>query len=125
MKKIFFILLLTGLILGGQVFAQMKDASPTALLKVTTGPTEEKDIKAFKDKIANVIKKNDKALRGFVISNKANVIKLKGEDAEIYEIKLDNELTKYFHITGTSKKEIKADDISKDDFIIVAGVLAD
>lgn len=115
MKKILLILLTIGFILGGQVFAQT----------ATVSPSDEKDIKAFKDKIANVIKKSNKALSGLVISNDGTVIKLKDGNDAVYEVKLDNELTKYFKISGTSKKEIKADDISKNDYIIVTGVLTD
>lgn len=115
MKKILLILLTTGFILGGQVSAQT----------ATTSASDETDIKAFKDKIANVIKKSDKAFSGLVTSNDGNIIKLKGGDDTIYEAKLDNELTKCFRISGASKKEIKADDISKNDYIIVTGVLTD
>lgn len=115
MKKILLILLIAGFILGRQISAQT----------ATISPSDEKDIKAFKDKIANVIKKSNKALSGLVTSNDGNVIKLKGGDNTVYEVKLDNELTKYFKISKASKKEIKADDISKDDYIIVTGVLTD
>jgi len=115
MKKILLILLIAGFILFRQVSAQT----------VTTSPSDEKDIKVFKDKIANVIKKNDKALSGLVTSNDGSIIKLKGGDDDVFEVKLDGELTKYFKISGASKKEIKADDISKDDYIIITGILTD
>ncbi len=115
MKKILLILLIAGFILFRQVSAQT----------VTTSPSDEKDIKAFKDKIANVIKKNDKALNGLVTSNDGSIIKLKAGNDAVFEVKLDGELTKYFKISGASKKEIKADDISKDDYIIVTGILTD
>ena len=115
MKKILLTLFVIGLILSGQVFAQT----------ATTSASDEKDIKAFKDKIANVIKKNDKAFSGLVTSNIGNVIKLMSGNDTVYEVKLDDELTKYFKISGASKKEIKAEDISKDNYIIVTGVLTD
>ena len=106
-----------GFILIGRVSAQTATASASA--------SDEKNIQVFKDKIANVIKKTNKALSGFVTSNNGSVIKIKDANNIAYEIKLDNELTKYFKISGAAKKEIKADDISKDDYIIVTGVLTD
>jgi hypothetical protein len=117
MKRILSIILIVSFILVGKVSAQTATATASA--------SEEKDIKVFKDKIANVIKKTNKALSGFVISNNGSIIKIKDVNNVAYEIKLDNELTKYFKISGASKKEIKADDISKDDYIIVTGVLTD
>jgi len=115
MKKILLVLLIVSFIFCGKVLAQT----------ATISPSDEKDIKAFKDKIANVIKKNDKALSGLVTSNDGNTIKLKSGDGTIYEIKLDSQLTKYFKISGASKKEIKVNDISKDDYIIITGVITD
>lgn len=115
MKKILLVLLIVSFIFCGKVLGQT----------ATISPSDEKDIKAFKDKIANVIKKNDKALSGLVTSNDGNIIKLKAGDGTIYEIKLDSQLTKYFKISGASKKEIKVSDISKDDYIIITGVITD
>lgn len=125
MKKILLILLIVCFSLGRQISAQTKVASPTALLTTTISPSDETEIKAFKDKIANVIKKNDKAVSGFVISKESSVINIKSTSEIQYTVKLDNQLTKYFKILGTTKKEIKADDISKGDYIIVTGVITD
>ena len=117
--------MIIGVIFAGKTFAQTKHATPTASLSTTISPSDEKDIKAFKDKIANVIKKNDKAISGFVLSKESNIIKISGSDKTQYDIKLDDQLTKYFQISGTAKKEIKSDGISKGDFIIVTGVQTD
>ena len=115
MKKILISLLITSFIFVGQVFAQT----------ATSSASDEANIKAFKDKIANVIKKSDKALSGFVTSNDGSTIKIKAEDDTIYDVKLDSQLTKYFTISGTTKKEIKVSNISKDDYVIVTGVQTD
>jgi len=115
MKKTILILLIAVFILSGRVLAQT----------ATTSASDEKDIKAFKEKIANVIKKNDKAFSGTVTLNDGNIIKIKNGDNIVYEVKLDKELTKYFRISSASKKEIKADDILNNDYIIITGVLTD
>ncbi|EKE13709.1 MAG: hypothetical protein ACD_12C00856G0002 [uncultured bacterium] len=108
----------------GQTETASQSASPT-----TTSSAEESDIKVLKEKVANKVseirQKNNKAISGFVISNKSSFITLKTYENEEFEVELDDTLTKYFKISGTQKKEIEADVIEKDDYIIVTGVLID
>jgi hypothetical protein len=88
----------------------------------------DKDIQLLKDKIANKVseirKQNNKAVSGFVISNDGNKMTI-DNNGEKNQVKLDDTLTKYFRILGMQKKEIKADDIVKNDYAIISGVVAD
>jgi len=117
-KKLILLILLLVILTSGKVYSQTKTAS-------TTPEVNDQDIKIFKEKIANVVKKNNKAISGFVISNDNGIIEVKSSDDLTYEVKLDTDLTKYFQISGTQKKEIKSDNIEIDDFIIVTGVITD
>src|SRR3989338_8472301 len=87
-----------------------------------------KDIQLLKDKIANKVseirKQNNKAISGFVLNIDGNTMKL-SNNGEVNQVKFDNTLTKVFKVLGTTKKEIKTDDIAKNDYVIVSGVVAD
>lgn len=111
--------------LVGSTMAQTPSA--TASSSPTT-VTVDKDIQQLKDKIANKVseirKKNNKAISGFVLSNDGNKMRI-NNNGEENQVKFDDTLTKYFKITGAQKKEIKADDIVKNDYAIVSGVVAD
>ena len=106
------------------VIAQTTTSTPTA----STSPTViDKDIQQLKDKIANKVseirRENNKAVSGFVISNDGNTMMINNSEAN--QVKFDDTLTKYFQILGAQKKEIKADDIKKNDYAIVTGVQTD
>lgn len=85
----------------------------------------DEDIKALKDKIATKVAKlreqNNKAISGFVTTTDKDKITIKTTDDLVYDVKLD--ITKYFQVKSGGKSEIKLDDIKKDNFIIVTGVL--
>jgi hypothetical protein len=119
----YFIILLFGY-LTVNVMAQTVTLTPTP---APTG-TINKDIENLKEKIANKVleirKKNNKAVSGFVVSNDGNQMKI-NNSGEQNQVKFDDTLTKYFQIAGTQKKEIKADDIEKNDYAIVSGVVVD
>jgi hypothetical protein len=91
--------------------------------------TGESAIDVLKEKVADKVeeirRKNNKAISGFVVSNVNSVIKITTNEKEEYQIKLDNDLTKYFQISGATKKEIKSENVAKDDYIIVTGVITD
>ena len=115
---------LVTLLIGNKIMAQTPSTS------ASSSPTMvvSKDIQQLKDKIASKVseirKKNNKAVSGFVVRNDGDKIKI-NNDGEENEIKFDNTLTKYFKILGTQKKEIKVDDIKKNDYVIVSGVVSD
>ncbi len=135
MKKIiqycFIVLLLYCLITSSFVTAQTKTLTPSAVA-ASSSPTivVDKDIQLLKDKIANKVseirKQNNKAISGFVLSINGNAMKLSNNGGgEVNQVKFDDTLTKVFRVLGTTKKEIKTDDIKKNDYAIVSGVVAD
>ncbi|KKQ64649.1 MAG: hypothetical protein US86_C0018G0001, partial [Candidatus Daviesbacteria bacterium GW2011_GWA2_38_24] len=112
----------------GNALAQTKTLLPSPEASASPTTVVDRDIQQLKDKIANKVleirKKNNKAVSGFVISNDGNTMKI-NNNGEENQIKFDDTLTKYFKITGAQKKEIKVDDIKKNDYAIVSGVVTD
>lgn len=112
------------------VYSTFNVVAQTPSISASSSPTiaVDKDIQLLKDKIANKVmeirKQNNRAVSGFVVSNDGNKMKLSNE-GEVNQVKFDDTLTKYFKIIGAQKKEIKADDIKKNDYAIVSGVVAD
>ena len=121
MKKILAYLIILLTVVSSVLFATSSVFSQEA--------TDESAIDILKEKVADKVEelrqKNNKAISGFVQSNENNVIKIKTNAAEEYQVKLDPDLTKYFQIAGTTKKEIKSENIIADDYIIVTGVVTD
>jgi hypothetical protein len=112
--------LLTGSIAIAQTPSVTASSSPTVAV--------DKDIQQLKDKIANKVseirKQNNKAISGFVLNIDENTMKL-STDGEVNQVKFDDALTKVFKVLGTTKKEIKKENISKNDYAIVSGVVTD
>lgn len=134
MKKIiqycFIVLLLYCLITSSFVAAQTKTLIPSAAASSSPTIVVDKDIQLLKDKIANKVseirRQNNKAISGFVLSINGNAMKLSNNGGgEVNQVKFDDTLTKVFRVLGTTKKEIKTDDIKKNDYAIVSGVVAD
>jgi hypothetical protein len=102
----------------------------TPSVVASSSPTIEvdKDIQQLKDKVANKVseirKENNKAVSGFITNIEGSLIKL-SNNGEINQVKIDDTLTKFFKVLGTTKKEIKNSDLSKDDYAIVSGVVTD
>ncbi len=128
-KKLFNYLTISLLvfILARSVIGQTATSSPT--VKPTATATDESAIQGLKnkiaDKVAEIRKNNNRAVAGRVLSTSATSIKIKTEDQGDFEIKPDETLTKYYQITGAQQKEIKNEDIQKDDYIIVTGVISE
>ena len=127
MKKIFLFVYLT-ICLFSYLTINVVAQTPSATASSSPTVAIDKDIQQLKDKIANKVseirKKNNKAFSGFVLSNDGNQMKI-SNDGEENQVQFDDTLTKYFKILGTQKKEIKADDIKKNDYAIVSGVAVD
>lgn len=105
-----------------QTPSSVASSSPTVVV--------DKDIQLLKDKIANKVseirKQNNKAISGFVLNIDGNTMKLSNNGGEeVNQVKFDDTLTKVFRVQGTTKKEIKTDDIVKKDYTIVSGVVTD
>ena len=130
MKKIFNLSMLLALLIlvfvAYRVNGQTKAASDSASSSVTPTLSAAQILeKRVADKVSEIRKDNNLAISGIVISNKLSLIKIKTNDGANYDVKLDDTLTKYFKITGVTKKEIKSDDIIKDNYVIVTGVISD
>ncbi len=101
---------------------KVKAASPSASLSPTT--VEDKEVKALKERVANKVKeltKDTKAVAGFVQETKDSQITIKTADDKVSVVKIDTDLTKYYQITGTTRKEIKLTTIKKGDYAIISG----
>ena len=106
------------------VFSQsIKVSTPTT--KITS--SQEKDIKLFKEKIttkvAELQEKNSKVISGYVTQKDDNLLKIKTGDDQVYEIKIDPLLTKFYQINNNQQIEIKFSDIKKDDYLFLTGVV--
>lgn len=120
----FIIILIPFLLVNGQTLPPA--STPTA----TLGPGwQDKDIVSFKEKIATKVaqlqQKNTKVITGYVVEVNDTQLRLRADDNQSYEIKLDQLLTKFYKIKANEQKEIKLSDIKKDDYIIVSGVQND
>lgn len=97
-------------------------ASPT---KTTT----EKSIETLKEKIADKVDElrsnNTQLTAGLIVSIKKGSIEIITDDSKNLTVSVDESLTKVFDIVKNSKKEIKADDLEKGDYIIVSGPLVE
>lgn len=127
MKKIF---LFVYLIICLFSYLTVNVVAQTPSISASSSPTVvvDKDIQLLKDKVANKVleirKQNNKAISGFVLNIDGNAMKLSNNE-EVNQVKFDDALTKYFKILGTQKKEIKPDDIKKNDYAIISGIIAD
>ena len=136
MKKIIittlllFIILTVGIKTSFFVQAATSSDTPTTepTKEVTTEPTKkaEQDVQELKDRVANkvseLMKKDNKAFSGFVTEKTVNQFKIKDSQDEIFTVKIDESYNKYFQITGNTKKEIKLENIEKDDYVIISGI---
>ena len=108
--------------------ATTKVASDSAEASSSAEPTES-DIVDLKEKIATKVaelrKKNQKAVAGTIKSIKAKIITIVTADDSEYEVKVDDTLTNIYLVSGTTKKEIKLTDLEKGNYIIVNGPTLD
>lgn len=119
--------LVSGTSVYGQTFK--KDASPSAEADASPSTaisqTEIEDLKEkIATKVAELRKKNQRAIAGIITAIKGNTISITNSDDAEYDIKVDTDLTKVYLI-GTTKKEIKATDLEIGSYIIVTGPIVD
>ena len=121
---------LTTLLIMAYLVVPVASAQTKAPTSATTSaaPVQtkvDKEVQNLKDKIANKVselqKKKKRGISGVIseISDKSIIIE--SEDSETFTITLDEVLTKYFVISGISKKEGTIASFEKGDFIIVVG----
>lgn len=123
---------LIALVFAGSITIPVIAQSTTPKLSPTTvkaSPTEaEADLDAevdkLKEKVAETVSemkgKNEKALSGVVksVAKDSLVITQDGDD---FTASLDNTLTKYYEIAGTTTRDLNAEDIKKGDYVFVRG----
>lgn len=84
----------------------------------------DENVKALKDKIATKVaelqKQNKKVVAGLILKKEKDSMELKSEE-NIYKVAVDDTLTKIYSIVNNSQKEMKFEDLVKNDFVIVAG----
>lgn len=128
MKKIISITLFLFIITGSAV-AQTPTATSSSNSVSPTLSQEEKEVQDLKEKIATKVaqlrSQNNKAVAGWVLSNENKSVKINTSDDEKYEVRFDDSLTKVYEILGNQRKEIRLEDVKKNDYIVVSGVLND
>jgi len=95
---------------------------------VTPTSTVDKQIQNFKDKIANKVaemqKKDQKAVAGIIESISTETISFKTPDEKIIEGKISEATTTFYQISSLGNKEIKLSDLKKGDYIIASGLIS-
>lgn len=131
LKTLTVLALVASMSTSGAVYAQTKTASPTATVTTEASPSaavEENEVQTLKDKVANkvaeLMKKDKKAVAGKITAVKGNVITILSTDEVEYSIKRDDSLTKIYN-AGDTKKELKSDVLKKDVYIIASGPVLD
>ncbi|MCL4364515.1 hypothetical protein M1328_04735 [Patescibacteria group bacterium] len=108
-------------------FGQTVTATPSSTLSPSA--SDSSAIEQLKEKVANKVeqirKENNRAIAGTVTDVSSASISITTADKTGYEIKLDDALTKYYQILGTTEKEIKLQDIKKGGYVIAEGVIND
>lgn len=124
MIYIFFIIvpLISGAF-ANQVFAQTQPtATPSAVVV-------EKEIQNLKEKIATKVaelrKKNLKAISGVVIDTPTSELKIETQKGDEYIVQIDDTLTKIYQVSGSTKKDLKLNEIKKGAYVIVTGPVTD
>lgn len=128
--KMLFFFTLSVFISSFRLYAQTPIATSSSQKITPTDTVVDKEIQNLKDKIATKVaelakEKNNKAISGFIKEIKGSTIKIINENEEEYEVKPDEAISKYYQITGSSKKEIQFSDFKKGMFLIITGVLND
>lgn len=116
---------LAGTILTLQTFAQ----TPTEPEKTPTKANPlDKEVQNLKEKIANQVselKKGGSIIAGTINSIGKDTIEITGEANKIYKIAIDDTVTSFTEIKGSSKDEIELSDLEKGDYIFVSGPLVE
>lgn len=108
------------------VRAEVAISTPSGTTATSSADTKESnDVKNIKEKLASITRKKDqKALSGYC-TIKDSKISLVDSEQKKYSVSIDESLTKFYQITGTSKKEIKVSDLKEDTYMVVTGPVVD
>jgi hypothetical protein len=100
----------------------------TATLKISSPSSTiiNEEVKVLKDKIATKVaelqKQNKRVITGLIIKKYNNFIELKSE-SQTYKVTIDDILTKIYSVIDNTQKEIKFENLTNGDFVIVSGPL--
>lgn len=101
------------------VLGQTKTPAPTPT------SSQSKEIDKFKEKLASKVaelnRQNQKVVAGVVESADSKTLRIKSEDDGTYDVKIDQDLTKFYLITVAGKKEQKLSDIKKGIYVVLSG----
>ena len=127
----FFLIFVLGIIFTFTISAQTITGSPSPTSANPTNSQEDREIQNLKEKIATKVaelrEKNSKAVSGIVqeINKTKTIIKIKTWNEEDFEIKVDPDLTKFYQISASQKKEVDSSAVKKSTYIIVTGLIKD
>src|SRR3989442_1235237 len=89
------------------VLAQTEDSTPSAAPQITSS-VDKKEVENLKQKIeskvAELARKYKKAVAGKVVAIAKNSLTLETDSGVKYTIKINSDLTKFYSISGASKK---------------------
>ena len=132
-KKFFFLFLFVFFVWNNtlllNVFAQSVTEKSTPVEVSPTKSQEEVELESFKEKIATKVaelrEKNLKAVSGEVltIDTTSGSIKIKSDSEEEFEVRVDNDLTKYYQISNNQKFEIDESKVGVGTYIIATGII--
>lgn len=122
-KRLFFVLTIIFLILiikrSYFLFAQEKISSVSA--------SDEKQIVELKEKVASKVaqlqKKNIQGIAGYITQIKNDSFFIQNQKGDTYQINTDPIVTKYYQIIDDQRKEINKEDLSKDQYVIIDGII--
>jgi hypothetical protein len=111
------------------VLAQTQTATPSPSIAADVQGVEDEDIKYLKEKIATKVaelrEKNSRAVSGMVTAVSNKVVKITTSAGKDFDIQIDDTLTKFYQISGILTKEATFQQIKKNSYIIVTGMIGD
>lgn len=102
------------------ILAQEKNSSNSAI--------DEKQIVELKEKVASKVaelqKKNNQGRSGYITEIKNDFLSIQDRKNDIYKVSIDPIVTKYYQIINNQKKEIKKEDLSINQYVIIEGIIS-
>lgn len=99
--------------------------NPTSKVSPTSANSDVEQLrKKLAEKVTELKKKNYKPYSGEITKLADTTLTIETRSGEM-EVKIDSTVTTIYQISGSTKKEIKTDDLEKGDYIIVTGPVLD
>ena len=108
------------------VWSQTTPTEGVSLTVTTPEPTEnlDKEVDKLKEKVAEKVSElaenSDQVTSGVVNSIAKSSLTVRSDDREV-EVSIDDTLTTYYEVQGANFREVKSDNIVKNDYIFVIG----